>query len=62
MNISRCAVENTEMYPEFRHMAVEEQHDAVVAVFDEQIVESKEHAEMFKATLDKAAKRFAALT
>ena len=28
---------------------------------DEQIAESKEHAEMFKAVLEKAAKRFAAL-
>ena len=28
---------------------------------DEQIAESKEHAEAFKATLEKAAKRFAAL-
>ena len=54
--------EYTEMYPEFRHMAVKEQHDAAVAEFDEQIVESKEHAEMFRATLEKAAKRFAALT
>ena len=28
---------------------------------DEQIAESKEHAQMFKAVLEKAAKRFAAL-
>ena len=28
---------------------------------DEQIAESKEHAEMFKSVLEKAAKRFAAL-
>ena len=35
---------------------------AVVAVRgDGQIAESKEHAEMFKAVLEKAAKRFAAL-
>ena len=31
------------------------------AVLDEQIAESKEHAEMFQAVLEKAAKRFAAL-
>lgn len=54
--------EYTEMYPSFRHMAAQEHHDAAVAEFDEQIEESKEHAEMFKATLEKAAKRFAALT
>ena len=54
--------EYTEMYPRFRHMAVEEQHEAAVAEFDEQIEESKEHAQQFKAVLEKAAKRFAALT
>lgn len=53
--------EYTEMYPSFRHAALEEgRHDAVAEI-DEQIVESKEHAEMFKAVLEKAAKRFAAL-
>lgn len=54
--------EYTEMYPSFRHMAVEEQRTDAVAEFDEQIAESKEHAEMFAATLKKAEKRFAALT
>ncbi len=54
--------EYTEMYPNFRHMAVQEQHDAAVAEFDEQIEESKEHAAQFKAVLEKAAKRFNALT
>jgi rubrerythrin len=34
--------------------------DAVTEM-DEQIAESKEHAEMFQGVLDKAAKRFAAL-
>ena len=53
--------EYTEMYPKFRHEAMREGHDAAVAEIDEQIAESKEHAEMFKAVLDKAAKRFAAL-
>jgi rubrerythrin len=53
--------EYTEMYPKFRHEAVQEGHDAAVAEIDEQIAESKEHAEMFSAVLEKAAKRFAAL-
>jgi rubrerythrin len=53
--------EYTEMYPKFRHLAVEEGNAAAVAEFDEQIAESKEHAEQFRATLEKAAKRFAAL-
>jgi len=53
--------EYTEMYPRFRHEAVQEGHDAAVAEIDEQITESREHAEMFKAVLEKAAKRFAAL-
>lgn len=54
--------EYTEMYPKFRHLAVEEGNQAAVAEFDEQIAESKEHAEAFRAVLEKAAKRFAALT
>ncbi|MBN8760139.1 MAG: rubrerythrin [Thiobacillus sp. 65-69] len=53
--------EYTEMYPKFRHEAMQEGNAAAVAELDEQIVESKAHAEMFKAVLDKAAKRFAAL-
>jgi rubrerythrin len=53
--------EYTEMYPKFRHVAVEEGQHAAVQEIDEQIAESKEHAEMFKAVLEKAAKRFAAL-
>ncbi len=53
--------EYTEMYPSFRHAAVEEKNHAAVAEIDEQIAESKEHAERFAATLEKAAKRFAAL-
>jgi len=54
--------EYTEMYPKFRHLAVEEGNTAAVAEFDEQIAESKEHAEAFRRTLEMAAKRFAALT
>ncbi len=53
--------EYTEMYPSFRNAAVAEGNTAAVKEMDEQIVESKEHAEMFKAVLEKAAKRFAAL-
>ncbi len=54
--------EYTEMYPKFRHLAVEEGNMAAVAEFDEQIEESKVHAAAFKRTLEMAAKRFAALT
>jgi len=53
--------EYTEMYPKFRHEAMQEGHDAAVAEIDEQIAESKEHAEMFKGVLEMAAKRFSAL-
>lgn len=53
--------EYTEMYPKFRHLAVEEGNSAAVAEYDEQIAESKEHAEKFRRTLEIAAKRFAAL-
>lgn len=53
--------EYTEMYPKFRHLAVEEGNSAAVAEYDEQIAESKEHAGQFKRTLELAAKRFAAL-
>ncbi|HWQ94175.1 MAG TPA: rubrerythrin family protein [Gammaproteobacteria bacterium] len=69
MNVAQClemaiageTYEYTEMYPSFRHMAVQEGNAAAIAEYDEQIAESKEHAERFKATLEKAAKRFAAL-
>jgi len=53
--------EYTEMYPNFRHLAMQEGNKAAVREMDEQIEESKEHAEMFQAVLEKAAKRFAAL-
>ena len=61
MAIEGETYEFTEMYPKFRHLAVQEGNEAAVAEFDEQIAESKEHAEQFRATLEKAAKRFAAL-
>jgi len=53
--------EYTEMYPQFRHLAEQEQRSDAVREFDEQIAESREHAEQFHATLVKAAKKFAAL-
>ena len=54
--------EYTEMYPGFRKTAQAEGQAAVVAEIDEQIEESRIHAAQFKATLEKAQKRFAALT
>jgi rubrerythrin len=69
MDVSRCldmaiageTYEYTEMYPAFRHAAEQEGNYAAVRELDEQIEESKEHAANFRATLEKAAKRFAAL-
>ena len=53
--------EYTEMYPQFRHLAEQEGNQKVVAEMNEQIAESKEHAQRFQQTLAKAARRFAAL-
>ena len=53
--------EYTEMYPGFRKTAELEGNAAAVAEMNEQIAESKVHAAQFKATLEKAQKRFAAL-
>jgi rubrerythrin len=53
--------EYTEMYPKFRHLALEEGNSAAVKEFGGQIAESKEHADNFRRTLERAAKRFAAL-
>lgn len=53
--------EYSEMYPSFRKTAEEEGNAAAVAEMGEQIEESKVHAAQFKATLEKAQKRFAAL-
>jgi len=53
--------EYTEMYPQFRHEAMEEGNLAAVKEMDEQIEESKEHAEMFSDVLKKAERRFDAL-
>ena len=54
--------EYTEMYPSFRRTAEAEGNAAAVAEMTEQIEESKVHAAQFIATLEKAQKRFAALT
>ena len=61
MAIAGETYEYTEMYPQFRHLAEQEGNSQAVAELDEQIVESKEHAQRFQNTLAKAAKRFAAL-
>ncbi|MBF0247348.1 MAG: rubrerythrin [Alphaproteobacteria bacterium] len=53
--------EYSEMYPKFRHLALEEGRMDAVAEMDGQIAESREHAEHFQAVLAKAAKRFDAL-
>lgn len=61
MAIAGETYEYTEMYPQFRHLAEQEGNSAAVKEMDEQIEESKEHAQRFRDTLAKAAKRFAAL-
>lgn len=53
--------EYTEMYPKFENMAKAEHNIEAVKEFNEQGRESNEHAQQFKAVLDKAQKRFAAL-
>lgn len=53
--------EFTQMYPQFQAIAQREGDLHAVAVAQEQIQESKEHAEQFAAVLAKAEKRFAAL-
>ncbi len=53
--------EYTEMYPGFLKTAQQEGNGAAAAEINEQIAESKQHAEQFQAMLQKAAKRFAAL-
>ncbi len=61
MAIEGETYEYTEMYPGFLKTAQQEGDAAAAAEIAGQIAESKEHAEMFRATLEKAAKRFAAL-
>ena len=61
MAIDGETYEFTTMYPAFKDQAAQEGHTAVQE-FQEQIEESIEHAEEFKAVLAKAELRFAALT
>ena len=61
MAIAGETYEYTEMYPQFRHLAEKEGNQQAVAEMDGQIQESIEHAQRFRDTLGKAAKRFAAL-
>jgi rubrerythrin len=53
--------EYSEMYPGFRATAEAEGNAAAATEMTEQIEESKVHAAQFRATLEKAQKRFAAL-
>ena len=53
--------EFTEMYPDFHAIAVREGELQAAEEAQDQIVESKEHAEQFKKILALAEKRFAAL-
>lgn len=61
MAIEGETYEYTEMYPGFLKTAKEEGDAAASSEITQQIEESKEHAALFHATLEKAAKRFAAL-
>ena len=53
--------EYTEMYPTFEEQAGIENDQVALSEFQNQIIESTEHAEQFKAVLAKAEKRFNAL-
>ena len=53
--------EFTTMYPEFEYRAKAEHNIEAVKEFNEQGRESREHAQQFKAVLEKASKRFSAL-
>ncbi len=61
MAIAGETYEYTEMYPQFRRLAEQEGNSKAIKEMDGQIEESKEHAQRFRDTLAKAAKRFAAL-
>jgi rubrerythrin len=69
LNVAKCleiaiageTYEYTQMYPAFRDTALSEGNAQAVQEIDEQINESKEHAQQFEQTLAKAARRFAAL-
>ena len=53
--------EFTQMYPQMEASAINEGNEAAAKEAQEQIAESKEHAEQFKKVLALAQKRFAAL-
>jgi rubrerythrin len=53
--------EFTEMYPQFEALAIREGEIKAAEEARNQIEESREHAEQFKAVLAKAEKRFSAL-
>lgn len=53
--------EYTEMYPKFEYQAKAEGNIEAVREFNEQGIESNEHAQQFKKVLALAEKRFAAL-
>ena len=61
MAIAGETYEFTQMYPCMRDEAVEEGNQQAAIEAQNQIDESKEHAEEFQAVLAKAEKRFAAL-
>ena len=61
MAIAGETYEYTEMYPGFLKSARQEGDTSAALEISQQIGESKVHAELFKTTLEKAAKRFAAL-
>ena len=61
MAIDGETYEFTTMYPGFKEQAFSEGLATASKEFTDQIAESKEHAEEFKAVLAKAEKRFAAL-
>jgi rubrerythrin len=62
MAIEGETYEFTTMYPEFEKRAKAEHNIEAVKEFNEQGRESQQHAQEFKAVLEKATKRFAALS
>lgn len=61
MAIAGETYEYTEMYPKFEEEAEREGNEQAMLEARLQASESKEHADQFKAVLEKAEKRFAAL-
>ena len=62
MAIEGETYEFTTMYPEFEYRAKAEHNIEAVKEFNEQGRESQQHAQEFKAVLEKASKRFSALS